>query len=190
MYLESYSPILSRIPWVPVVGNHEGFDGFNFYFNETDGENSAVDPAAADSALPHPMTTVLRTGTGVFGAASHNGVGGAVGGKGSAGGGSGTPRWFSLQIGLVHLVAVDSMVNFAAPGASNQSDPEAASMLAWLEADLNAIDRSVTPWIVVTAHFPMFCSGCLGGTPAGMPAALQPLFLKHGVDLFAAGHWH
>ena len=23
-----------------------------------------------------------------------------------------------------------------------------------------------------------------------MVAALQPLFLKHGVDLYAAGHWH
>jgi hypothetical protein len=43
---------------------------------------------------------------------------------------------------------------------------------------------------VVVSHFPVFCSGCLTGIPAGMPAALQPLFVRHGVDLYAAGHYH
>ena len=63
-------------------------------------------------------------------------------------------------------------------------------MLAWLRADLASVDRAKTPWVVAVAHYPVFCSGCLTGTPAGMPSALQPLFLRHGVDLFAAGHWH
>jgi hypothetical protein len=104
--------------------------------------------------------------------------------------GSGTPRWFSLHIGLVHLVAVDCMVNWAPPvSVHNQTDPDAAAMLKWLEADLQAVDRLSTPWVIVVAHYPVFCSGCLSGTPSGMPAALEPLFIKHGVDLFAAGHW-
>ena len=56
-YLQGYSKILSHLPWVPVVGNHEGFDSFHLFFNETDGENSALDPAPS----PHPMTSLLRT---------------------------------------------------------------------------------------------------------------------------------
>lgn len=29
---------------------------------------------------------------------------------------------------------------------------------AWLEADLAAVDRSVTPWIIAMSHRPMYCS--------------------------------
>eukprot|EP01052_Picozoa_sp_SAG31_P020565 SAG31_NODE_1553_length_7905_cov_3.137330_2_plen_377_part_00 len=188
-YLDGYSRVLRSTPWVPVVGNHEGFDSFYFFFNETDGENSSVDPVRADGVsmerLPHPMTSIMRTGVGQFGA-------GATGAANQQQpGGSGTPRWFSLQIGLVHLVAIDCMVSWAAPGSvHNQTDPDARQMLQWLEADLDAVDRESTPWIVVVAHYPVFCSGCLTGTPAGMPAALEPLFLRFGVDIYSAGHWH
>ena len=134
-YLTGYSPVLSRIPWVPVVGNHEGYDSFFLYFNETDGENSAVDPA---TAVPHPMTSLLRTSTALYGASSlglgSGGGGGDASGDRAAGersqsggGGSGTPRWFSLQIGLVHLAAIDCMVGWASPADAannNQTDPD------------------------------------------------------------------
>ena len=72
------------------TGNHEGYDSFFLFFNETDGENTNVDSPGA-APLPHPMTSLLRTGTALASAAA----GGVP---------SGTPRWFSLQIGLVHLV--------------------------------------------------------------------------------------
>eukprot|EP01051_Picozoa_sp_SAG22_P003740 SAG22_NODE_186_length_15907_cov_45.496774_7_plen_1025_part_00 len=196
-YLDGYSPVLGSTPWVPVVGNHEGFDSFYFFFNETDGTNSAVDSSPDDMLwpAPHPMTTMMRTGVGQFGAGS---AAAAVADQADQQhqprrhlAGSGTPRWFSLQIGLVHLVAVDCMVNWAPPASvHNQTDPDARAMLEWLEADLRAIDRALTPWVVVVAHYPVFCSGCLTGTPAGMPAALEPLFIRHGVDIFSAGHWH
>ena len=84
-----------------------------------------------------------------------------------------------------------SAVNWAPPASvHSQTDPDAAAMLKWLEADLKNVDRRITPWIVAVAHYPIFCSGCLTGTPAGMPAALEPLFIKHGVDIYSAGHWH
>ena len=28
--------------------------------------------------------------------------------------------------------------------------------LAWLESDLKAVDRSITPWIIVSSHFPLY----------------------------------
>ena len=37
--------------------------------------------------------------------------------------GSGTPQWFSLQIGLVHLVAIDSMLDFALPTSPVSDHP-------------------------------------------------------------------
>ena len=44
------------------TGNHEGYDSFFLFFNETDGEDSNVDSPGA-APLPHPMTSLLRTGT-------------------------------------------------------------------------------------------------------------------------------
>jgi hypothetical protein len=82
------------------------------------------------------------------------------------------------------------MVDWAAPASVHNQTGDAAVMLEWLETDLISVDRESTPWVVVVAHYPVFCSGCLTGTPSGMPAALQPLFIEHGVDLYAAGHWH
>ena len=142
--------------------------------------------------LPHPMTTIMRTGVGQFGAgATDTGTGSTSTAAPHRFSGSGTPRWFSLQIGLVHLIALDCMVNWAPPASThNQTDPDAAAMLRWLVMDLATVDRATTPWVVVVSHYPVFCSGCLTGTPAGMPAALEPIFIQYGVDLYAAGHWH
>jgi hypothetical protein len=66
--------------------------------------------------------------------------------------------------------------------------------LAWLAKDLASVNRSKTPWVVATSHFPMYCTGCRqNGTTENTTqqnADLEPLFLKHGVDLYLAGHWH
>ena len=45
------------------TGNHEGYDSFFLFFNETDGEDSNVDSSPGAAPLPHPMTSLLRTGT-------------------------------------------------------------------------------------------------------------------------------
>ena len=38
-YLDSMQPLLSKVPWIPLLGNHEFFDGdfFNRYLNQTFG---------------------------------------------------------------------------------------------------------------------------------------------------------
>jgi hypothetical protein len=48
-------------------------------------------------------------------------------------------------IGLIHVVGLDL----------NKLDP---AQLAWLDADLAAVDRTTTPWIMVSSHFPVFHS--------------------------------
>ena len=77
---------------------------------------------------------------------------------------SNTSRWYSTDIGLVHMVALDMMVY---PGATPDPGPGplvyAKAQKAWLEADLKAVDREKTPWILVFAHHPLYCSSTTMG---------------------------
>jgi len=55
-----------------------------------------------------------------------------------AGAGS-TAQWYSVNAGPVHFVTLNS---FNAYGA-------ASAQYTWLMRDLAAVDRAVTPWIIV-----------------------------------------
>ena len=57
--------------------------------------------------------------------------------------------------GLVHVVMFSSEVFFSVGVYSALLLP---AMYAWLEADLAAVDRNVTPWVITMAHQPMYCS--------------------------------
>ena len=60
---------------------------------------------------------------------------------------------------------------------------------AWLDATLGAVDRSVTPWVVVAGHRPMYSSD--KSTDSGpLQAYLEPMFIRHGVDVALYGHMH
>jgi hypothetical protein len=103
--------------------------------------------------------------------------------------------------------------------------------MAWLEEDLSAVDRSVTPWVMVMSHFPMYHTSLDTNADTSaewytsaraefaetgheflacdavedaqqqqcttvrdhvgqMQAVLDPIFAKHGVDFYNAGHVH
>jgi 3',5'-cyclic AMP phosphodiesterase CpdA len=61
------------------------------------------------------------------------------------------------------------------------------SQLAWLEKELAA---SGSDWKVMFFHHPLYSSGGTHGSDEELRAQLEPLFLKHGVDLVLAGHEH
>ena len=66
---------------------------------------------------------------------------------------------------------------------------------SWLENDLVGVERSVTPWVVVYGHRPMYCTNndrddCTvyeTRTRTGLPLlkwwGLEPLLAQYGVDL-------
>ena len=66
---------------------------------------------------------------------------------------------------------------------------------SWLQNDLAGVDRSLTPWVVVYGHRPMYCTNsdrddCTAyetRTRTGLPLLkwwpLEPLLAQHGVDL-------
>jgi hypothetical protein len=62
-------------------------------------------------------------------------------------------RWYSINVGLLHLVVLDFNVYY-----SSEPDALRVAQLQWLEADLSAVDRSRTPWVLVAAHMPIQCS--------------------------------
>ena len=88
--------------------------------------------------------------------------------------------WYSFNAGAVHVAMI-----------SSEHDPSAgAPMGDWLAADLAAVDRAATPWLVLGIHRPMYETEAYAGDFAvanGLKAILEPLLLKERVDVVIAG---
>lgn len=63
----------------------------------------------------------------------------------------------------------------------------------WLENDLKSVNRTITPWLVVEMHRPMYNSVRYwgGATVAlGMRSEFEDLLYEYRVDLVLSGHYH
>jgi hypothetical protein len=61
------------------------------------------------------------------------------------------------------------------------------AQLEWLEKDLASSDSE---WKICFFHHPLYSSGDAHGSDAALREQLEPLFLKHSVDLVLTGHEH
>jgi 3',5'-cyclic AMP phosphodiesterase CpdA len=61
------------------------------------------------------------------------------------------------------------------------------TQLQWLEKELTA---SGSDWKIMFFHHPIYSSGGRHGSDTALRDQLEPLFLKHGVDVVMAGHEH
>jgi predicted phosphodiesterase len=59
--------------------------------------------------------------------------------------------------------------------------------IQWVEAELKGSDEK---WKIAYMHHPMYSSGERHGPTQPLRTALEPLFLKYGVDVVFAGHEH
>ncbi|KAK8119699.1 Acid phosphatase [Apiospora kogelbergensis] len=105
------------------------------------------------------------------------------------------PFWYSFEHGMAHVVMLDTETDFAAAPAEGprlRGRPFGApgQQRAFLAADLAAVDRAVTPWLVVAAHRPWYTTGPARHACAACRAAFEPLFYRFGVDLAVFGHVH
>lgn len=63
----------------------------------------------------------------------------------------------------------------------------------WLESDLSGVDRSVTPWVVVSFHQPYVNSNTAHSIQSeGVPmqGAIEDVLFQNQVDLVFSGHVH
>jgi hypothetical protein len=92
--------------------------------------------------------------------------------------------WYSYNLGPVHFVST----------SSEHDDVPGSSQYEWLAADLAAVERTLTPWIVFQLHRPILCSVTDEESdhwPGGpRSAAMEPLFKQFSVDVVIAGHQH
>ena len=72
-----------------------------------------------------------------------------------------------------------------------------SEQFAWIAADLAKVNRSVTPWIVMAGHRPMYVSSADATSPRSdmviakfMREELEDLLHQYQVDVFFAGHHH
>ena len=178
--MQAFQPTLATCPWLPVIGNHESTAGGGadrvdssteeHYLNMTWGVvmDEAVGPTEDRSGATHrqqrqqaheedqggskrhhrrklPLTSTANSSLGhlltkgtFYGAGLHSATP------------SKTSQWSSVDIGLIHFVALD-----LDPGPPPVFSGE---QVAWLEQDLQAanLNREQVPWIVVGSHFPLY----------------------------------
>mmetsp|Transcript_26085 Transcript_26085/g.60171 ORF Transcript_26085/g.60171 Transcript_26085/m.60171 type:complete len:546 (+) Transcript_26085:16-1653(+) len=89
--------------------------------------------------------------------------------------------WYSVDYGAIHFVFFSTEHNFTV--GSEQYN--------WLANDLASVNRSLTPWVVVSGHRPMYTSSNDSGIGENIRQELEPLLNKAPhVDLALWGHVH
>ncbi|KAK3704751.1 hypothetical protein QZH41_009742, partial [Actinostola sp. cb2023] len=141
-FVESYA---TRIPYMVNIGNHE-------YDHDHGGEK---DPSGAPGQGFHPWFAHEMFHT-------------------DSGGECGVPMfyrfhmpdtghslwWYSFNYGSVHVIMISTEHDFS------PSSPQ----YKWIEKDLRNVNRSVTPWVLISGHRPMYSSQsfillqCFGAT--------------------------
>jgi hypothetical protein len=96
------------------------------------------------------------------------------------------PLYWSANVELVHIVGLDSESRFDTAYVSD-------AQINWLRSDLAAVNRSVTPWVVVMLHRPLYCSSshveCEVYGPL-LQDAVEALFVQYEVDFVIQAHRH
>lgn len=101
--------------------------------------------------------------------------------------------YYSYDSGLVHWVMVAGYCKEMNSTATQPCLAPDSAQSKWLEADLNAVDRSVTPWVFVVFHQPYMNSNTAHSySTEGVPMqnAIEDTLYDYGVDLVFSGHVH
>ena len=78
----------------------------------------------------------------------------------------------------MHVVVISTETNFTAGG----------KQWLWIDADLSAVDRAVTPFVIVSGHRPFYTSSLQEDKfGSALIEHVQPLLLKHRVDVYLSG---
>jgi hypothetical protein len=83
-------------------------------------------------------------------------------------------RYYSIVRGPVRFLFLDS--NFMEP-----------QQVQWFERELS---EAAEPWKIVIFHHPLYSDGDRHGSNVSLRVVLEPLMVRHGVDMVLSGHEH
>ena len=170
-WLDMIEPFAAKVPLMIGIGNHE----YDYLHGDL---RRRKDPSGLRSNGYHPRW-------GNFGPDSNGecGVPTAKRFKMPSSPGSNGVFWYSFDHGLLHTIVL-----------SSEHDLTPSSVqYKWLERDLSSIDRTLTPWVIVEAHRPLYhIEDVPANTMVGihMRTSLEPLLKRYDVDLLLSGHYH
>lgn len=169
-WLDLMEPLFSKTPLAVAVGNHEiecdavthkPFVQYETYFRNPNRIHDAdIEPIPKD--LRHDCSTPS-----VFNGHFYYGN-----------------SFYAYTYGMMKMIVLNSYTH----------SHVASIQYKWLQQELEKkTDRSTTPWLVVTFHAPIYntFSSHVNETQAlEMQHAMEPLFVKHNVNLVISGHCH
>ncbi|KAL4432463.1 hypothetical protein ABPG77_001762 [Micractinium sp. CCAP 211/92] len=89
--------------------------------------------------------------------------------------------YYAQDVPGAHVMWLSAHIPF------DQSSPQ----YKWFMADIKAVNRSATPWLLVNIHVPFYSSYAdQFKVNEAMRTIYEPLFLHYGVDLVLSGHVH
>jgi len=98
-----------------------------------------------------------------------------------------TIAWYSFDYGPAHFSLISTEQDFTIGSIQN----------IWLENDLASVNRTITPWLIIAGHRPMYVDSLGDNVPNGdqpvaslMRQELEPMMLKYKVNLALWGHFH
>jgi hypothetical protein len=98
-----------------------------------------------------------------------------------------TQQWFSVDIGPVHFIQISTDQDFKVGSAQHK----------FVAADLAAVNRTKTPWVIAGFHRPLYIDDPDAAPLTGaadyaeaLRQNLEPLFVEFEVDMTHSGHIH
>jgi len=89
--------------------------------------------------------------------------------------------YWSIDWGSVHIIMLSSETDYSTTSPQYK----------WLKANLEAVDRTVTPWIISLWHRPWYCSNnAHQGEGEQMRLSIEPVLNEYSVDIVFNGHVH
>ncbi len=168
-FMDAVQPLSSRLPYMVQVGNHEA--GYS--------HGAAMDPSGQGGPYQPPW--------GNYGADSGGECGVMIARvfhmperEARA---DNPPFWYGWDYGPVHFTAISTEHDLT-PGSVQY---------AWLEAELAAVDRCATPWLVLLLHRPMYVvypHNTNREVGEHIRGSIEGLLQRYLVDVAISGHVH
>jgi len=167
--------VSKRIPWMVCAGNHEiEFNGTNFYGLYTAFEKRYMMPSIkpaefGDIIIPietNPTNNLPYCTPSVFQSEYNYGN-----------------SFYSFEIGSAHIIFLNPYSNTS----------YTSRQYVWLKNNLNSLDRTVTPWVIIVMHCPWYSSNKNHYNDKQtiiMRDTMEDLFYKYSVNIVFSGHVH